>query len=145
MKPNSRQVRRGWRIRRRQSCALGPGFPEHDGTLMMNTGTVKLIDQSRNVLAVARVALEDDHYAGSIDLTCTPPSLKALFTEFEEIVDGQMFSFLDEIQEKIGVVPIIAVFDNGEEGIVNDLQVFPSAGDVSFQCTSIPAFSIRPV
>jgi hypothetical protein len=101
---------------------------------MMNTGTVKLMDQSRNVLAVARVALEDDHYAGTIDLTCTPPALKALFAEFEEIVDGQMFSFLDEIQEKIGAVPITAVFDNGDEGAVSDLQVFPSAGDVSFSC-----------
>jgi hypothetical protein len=112
---------------------------------MMNTRTVKLIDPSQNVLAVARVAAEGDHYAGTIDLTCTPPALKALFTEFEEIVDGQMFSFLDEIQERIGAVPITAVFDNGDEGAINDLQVFPNAGDVSFQCTSIPAFSVRPV
>ena len=112
---------------------------------MMSTRTVKLIDQSRNVLAVARVAAEGDHYAGTIDLNCTPPALKALFTEFEEIVDGQMFSFLDEIQEKIGAVPITAVFDNGDEVHISDLQVFPSAGDVSFKGAAIPAFSVRPV
>jgi hypothetical protein len=110
---------------------------------MMNTGTVKLMDQSRNVLAVARVALEDDHYAGTIDLTCTPPALKALFAEFEEIVDGQMFSFLDEIQEKIEAVPITAVFDNGDEGAVSDLQVFPSAGEVSFKHAANPGPSLR--
>jgi hypothetical protein len=112
---------------------------------MMSTRTVKLIDQSRNVLAVARVAAEGDHYAGTIDLNCTPPALKALFTEFEEIVDGQMFSFLDEIQEKIGAVPITAVFDNGDEVHISDLQVFPSAGDVSFKGAAIPTFSVRPV
>ena len=38
--------------------------------------------------------------------TCenTPAELRTLFDVFEEIVNGQMFVFLDDIQEKIGSV-----------------------------------------
>ncbi len=92
----------------------------------MTTQTVKLIDRSRSVLAVAQVADKGEHYDGTIDLRGTPASLCALFEEFEEIVNGQMFSFLNEIQEKLASVHVKAVFENGEEVEVKDLQVFPS-------------------
>ena len=109
----------------------------------MNTRTVKLIDQSRDVLAVTQVADEGDHYGGTIDLEGAPASLRALFDEFEEIVNGQMFSFLDAIQEKIGSLPIKAVFDNGREVYVKDLQVFPSTGEVSFKSAEVPSPSAK--
>jgi hypothetical protein len=50
-----------------------------------------------------------------------------------------MFSFLDEIQEKIGSLTIKAVFDDGCEAPVKDLQVFPSTGEVSFKLAEVPA------
>lgn len=105
----------------------------------MTTRTVKLIDRSRSVLAVAQVADEGDHYGGTIDLRSTPASLRALFDEFEEIVNGQMFSFLDEIQEKIAAVPVKVVFETGREVEVKDLQVFPSSAGVSFRLAEVPS------
>jgi hypothetical protein len=101
------------------------------------------MDRSGNVLAIAQVAQEGDGYGGTIDLRCTPGHLRALFDEFEEIVNGQMFSFLDELQEKIASLPIKAVFDNGREAAVKDLQVFPSTGDVSFKLEEAASQSMR--
>jgi hypothetical protein len=105
----------------------------------MDTRHVRLVDRSHAVLAVARVADEGGYFGGTIDLHSTPADLRALFEEFEEIVNGQMFVFLDEIQEKIGALPIRAVFDDGSEASIKDLQVFPSTGDVSFRLAGMPS------
>ena len=104
----------------------------------MTARTVKFVDPDRNVLAVAHVADEGDHYGGTIDLRETPAALHALFDEFEEVVNGQMFSFLDQIQEKMTRLSLRAVFDSGVEVDVKDLQVFPSTGDVSFKVVEGP-------
>ncbi len=111
----------------------------------METRTVKLIDQSGKVVATAQVDDEGTYYGGTIDLRDTPPSLRALFEEFEEIVNGQMFAFLDDIQERIGALPLKVVFDTGQEVHVKDLQVFPSTGDVSFRLAEVPTPSGRLV
>jgi hypothetical protein len=104
----------------------------------MDTRQVRLVDRSGAVLAVAQVADEGGYFGGTIDLRSTPTDLRALFAEFEEVVNGQMFVFLDEIQEKIGALPIRIVFDDGSEASVRDLQVFPSTGDVSFRLAGVP-------
>jgi hypothetical protein len=95
------------------------------------------------VLATAEVADEVGYYGGTIDLQLTPAHLRALFEEFEEIVNGQMFVFLDEIQKKIGSLPIKVVFDDGCEVCVEDLQVFPSTGDVSFRLAGVSSRTAR--
>jgi hypothetical protein len=105
----------------------------------MNAQIAKLIDRSRNVVGIAHVNDEGEHYGGTIDLSCTPASLRALFEDFDEIVNGQMFSVLEEIQNKIDSWQIKALFDNGLEANVRDLQVYPSTGDISFQLASVPA------
>jgi hypothetical protein len=99
----------------------------------MNPRQVQFVDPDRVVLASAQVVDEGGHFGGTIDLHLMPAHLISLFEEFEEIVNGQMFAFLDEIQDKIGSIPIKAVFDDGEEVCVRDLQVFPGAGEVSFR------------
>lgn len=104
----------------------------------MNGRSVKLIDASGNVLATAHVADEGNHYGGTIDLCCTPAPVRALFEEFEEIVNAQMFSLLDDVQGKIDSLVIKAVFDNGQEEFVKDLQIFPNKGDVSFKVAEDP-------
>jgi uncharacterized protein YlaN (UPF0358 family) len=110
----------------------------------MSRRPIQLIDASRNVLAVAHVAQEGDRYEGTIELERMPAPLCALFEEFEEVVNGQMFSFLDEIQGKIASLSIKAVLDgNGREVPVRDLQVFPSTGDVSFKLAEVTAPSTR--
>lgn len=109
----------------------------------MTNQSVRLIDQSREVIATAEVTDEGDYYGGTIDLRLTPVSLRALFDEFEEVVNGQMFVFLDEIQAKIGAMPIKAAFADGSEDSVRDLQVFPSTGDVSFRLVGVPTHAAR--
>ena len=104
----------------------------------MATQTVKLMDPSRKVIATAQVADEGAFYGGTIDLRETPPNLRTLFEEFEEIVNGQMFAFLDNLQARISAVSPKAVFDTGQEAEINDLQVFPSTGEVSFKITETP-------
>jgi hypothetical protein len=105
----------------------------------MGTRHVKLVDESRAVLATAEVADEGGYFGGTIDLRAAPAPLRALFDEFEEIVNGQMFAFLDEAQGKIDSLPIKAVFADGFEAPVKDLQVFPSASDVSFRLAGAPS------
>jgi len=99
----------------------------------MTVRSVRLVDPSRTVLAEARVTDEGSYYGGTIDLCWTPPEPRALFDEFEEIVNGQMFAFLDAVQAKIEALHLKVVFDDGREEGIKDLQVFPSTGAVSFR------------
>ena len=45
---------------------------------------------------------------------------------YEEIVHNQMLSLLDDIEEKIGTILLKAVFDDGHEADLVDLQIYPS-------------------
>ncbi|HEV3143358.1 MAG TPA: hypothetical protein VGZ47_05670 [Gemmataceae bacterium] len=100
----------------------------------MSKQKVKLIDSSRNIVAIAEVARRGDHFAGTVDLRNTPNSVLSLFEEFEEVVNGQVFSAVDDIEARIGALQIKAAFEsNGALLEVSDLQVFPRAGKVSFK------------
>jgi hypothetical protein len=92
-----------------------------------------LVDQSSKRVAVLHVAPTGDRYRGTIWLDATPAQLKHLFEEFEENVEGQMFSLADEVEEQIGMIPLRVVFANGTEAYVEDLQVYPSTQRVSFK------------
>lgn len=109
----------------------------------MTERTVQFIDDTRNVVATARVTAEGNCFGGTIDLARLPGELRSLFEEFEEIVNGQMFSFVDEIQAKIAALPLRVVFDDGLATPVTDLQVYPSTGDVSFWLTEDSVRSVR--
>jgi hypothetical protein len=99
----------------------------------MSDRTIRIIDPSRRTLATARVAERDGAFAGSIDVGSMPVDVLRRFEEYEEIVSGQMFSLLDQIEEEIGGLALSAVFDDGQEFPVVDLQVYPGAGRVSFK------------
>lgn len=99
----------------------------------MTARLIRLIDQTSNEVARLNVALVGDLYRGSIDLDGTPAHLRRLFEEFEEAVEGQMFSIADEIEQKIGEIPLRVIFANGREAVVDDLQVFPSTNRISFK------------
>jgi hypothetical protein len=94
---------------------------------------ILLIDQSATEVAVLDVRFRENHYEGTISLDGTPPQLRQLFERFEEVVEGQMFSLLDDIEEKIGTSLLRVRFDDGGEAFVADLQVFPSTKAVSFK------------
>jgi hypothetical protein len=99
----------------------------------MNDTTTRIIDPSRRTLATARIAEKDGYFAGSVDLGAMPAELLRRFEAYEEIVNGQMFGLLDEIEEEIGALTLFAVFDDGQEFLVEDLQIYPSSGRVSFK------------
>jgi hypothetical protein len=99
----------------------------------MNDRTITIIDDSRRTLATARIAEKEGYFAGSIDLKSMPAELRGRFEAYEEIVNGQMFSLLDEIEEEIGALNLFAVFDDGQEFPLEDLQIYPGSALVSFK------------
>ena len=99
----------------------------------MTPRPITFIDHSTARVATLEVGPVGDHFEGAISLDSTPPQLKLLFEEYEEIVEGQIFSLQDEIEEKISSISIRAVFDNGSMADVCDLQVFPTTRLISFK------------
>ena len=110
----------------------------------MDTQQVRLIGTNRNVVAQGQVKDEGDHFGGTIDLGAMPPPIRSLFDEFEEIVNGQMFTLLDVVQEKIENLDLTVISADGREILTTDLQIYPSTGEFSFrvaQPSSRPAAS----
>ena len=98
---------------------------------------VRLLDRSRAAVATAVVAEDRGRFAGQLDSSRTPAGVLALFDEFEEVVNGQMLSFLDEVQDRIAALDMRVAFDDGREFEVRDLQAYPADGRVSFAVASI--------
>jgi hypothetical protein len=96
---------------------------------------VYLTDASANRLAKLDVSPLSDRFEGSIDLKRLPDELLQLFTEFEGVVEGQVFSRLDPIEERIKSAQFRVTWDDGARTPVDDLQVFPSTGAVSLRAT----------
>jgi hypothetical protein len=104
----------------------------------MITKTVKIIDEDRNIVATAQVVGRGKQFTGLIDLTPMPNNLRQKFEEYEEIINDQMFSFLDEIEDQINAMLFKVVFDDGREAAVEDLQIYPSTGRISFKLVHEP-------
>jgi hypothetical protein len=100
---------------------------------MMNSQRVTIIDQSWQVVATAEVAELDGNFEGQIDLSLMPVPLQRLFEEYEEMVNHQMFSFLDDLEEKIGNLLLKVVFADGNAVKLTDVQIYPSTKKVSFK------------
>ena len=96
-----------------------------------------LIDQGRQVVATARVTEQDSTFTGWIDLRPMPVPLQRLFEEYEEIVNTHMFSLLDAIEEQIETLHLKAVFADGHEAVLTDVQIYPSTKKVSFQVVKV--------
>lgn len=99
----------------------------------MNSQHVTIIDQSRQVVATANVSEKDGYFAGQIDLSPMPTTLQRQFEEYEEMVNHQMFSLLDELEEKIGDLLLKVVFADGHVVQLTDVQIYPSTKKVSFK------------
>src|SRR5947209_240722 len=110
----------------------------------MSSKTFKIIDTCRTVVATAEVTKRGDRFAGRIDLTPMPSRLRQQFEEYEEIVNGQVFSLLDEIEQQISNFALKVVLEDGSEAALTDLQVYPSTGRVSFKIVKQPAESTTP-
>ncbi len=103
----------------------------------MTPQRVALIDRNRTVIATAQVAEQAGKLAGSVDLSAMPADALRKFEEYEEIVLGQMFSLLDDIETEIMNLALRVVWPDGHEAFT-DLQIYPSTGRVSFQVPANP-------
>ena len=105
----------------------------------MTTRGVRFLDRSGRKIATGRATDDGGYFGGTADWSAAPAPVLALFAEFEEVVNGQMFAFLDEVQGKIHALGITAAFDDDFERDISDLQVFPSTGDFSFRPAVVPS------
>jgi uncharacterized protein YlaN (UPF0358 family) len=108
---------------------------------MMHMQMIKLIDPNCIVVAIAQVVADGEGYRGRIDLSLMPAKLQEQFAEYEEIVNGQMFSLLDEVEEQIRVLRLKIRFDTGYEVEAEDLQIYPSTNRISFKLVEEPSQS----
>lgn len=108
----------------------------------MQTQSVQLIDRNAVVVAVAQVVEQEQGFHGTINLSLMPISLQQTFAEYEEIVNGQMFSLLDEVEEQIAVLHLKVRFDTGYEANLEDLQISPSINRISFKVEREPVQDI---
>jgi hypothetical protein len=99
----------------------------------MTTKLITLLDPSGNVVARAQVGEEGGLFAGEVDLRHMPRALREKFDEYEEIVNGQMFSLLDEIEGQIAALGLRVVFPGGQESGIEDLQIYPTEQRLSFR------------
>ncbi|OJT25778.1 hypothetical protein BO221_07960 [Archangium sp. Cb G35] len=72
-------------------------------------------------------------YSGSIDLSRTPSRILELFRDYEELVNGQVLSLLDDADARLNALGISFHTDDQEPLRIHDLQVYPSDGAVSFR------------
>jgi hypothetical protein len=106
----------------------------------MSIRNIQLIDSHRAALATAQVEESGGLSVGAIDLNKLSPQIVALFREFEDAVNNQLFSDVDRLQDAIDALAFRARFDDGSESLIADLQVFPSTGEFSFRLASaLPA------
>lgn len=105
----------------------------------MRTQVIKLIDSTCTVIATAQIIAFGEGYRGKVDLTLMPARLQQPFAEYEEIVNGQMFSLLDEAEEQISALRLKIRFDNGDEVETKELQIYPSTNRISFKLVEEPS------
>jgi hypothetical protein len=110
----------------------------------MKALNTQLLDMRGNLIAEGSVVDKGDYFGGKLDLANMPTETRKVFEEFEEIVAGQMFSFLDDIEDKIESLALKVVIDPGQLLVVKDLQIFPSNGGFSFRLTG-PTTNGKPL
>jgi hypothetical protein len=101
----------------------------------MTQRPIYLTNASSDRLASLNVSIVGDHFEGTIDLKQLPDQLRQLFAEFEDVVESQMISLLDPVEERVRAAQLRLAWEGGESTPVDDLQVYPSTGAVSFRAT----------
>jgi hypothetical protein len=99
----------------------------------MSSQCVTLINPDRQVVATAHVAEQHGQFIGRIDCSLMPLPLQRLFIAYEEMVNTQVFSLLDEVEEHIARLHLLGIFEDGHEAALTDVQIYPSTKTVSFQ------------
>lgn len=105
----------------------------------MRTQLVRLLDADRQCVGIANVVEEKGTYSGTVDLSPMPVEMRGVFEKFESLVNGQVFSLLDEIEQAIDDLHLCASFDNGNELSLDQLQVYPREGRIRFRTIGLVA------
>ena len=107
----------------------------------MPDNRITILGPQRTAVATAQVKCQGNQCSGSVKMETMPPELRALFEKYEELVNGQVFSLLDEVEEQISATTFTAVFENGKEAAITDLQLYPRSGSITFKTmpTVMPA------
>ena len=95
----------------------------------------RLVDAQGNLIGVVRVSAEGGLWSGEIDLSGSAPSIVSLFTRFEDLVNGQMLSLVDDLETEICQLGAQFLVADGKALPVGDLQIYPAQREVSFRTT----------
>ena len=104
--------------------------------------TIRLMDSSCRIVATARVERNGRQFVGTIEFDTVPPDIRCKFEDLEALVEQQVFSLTDEIEDEIAALGMRVGFEDGASAPVEDLQVFPRAGTISFRAkwaAAVPA------
>ncbi len=99
----------------------------------MSAQCVTLINHERQVVATAHVTEQQGQFIGRVDCSLMPLPLQQLFTAYEELVNTQVFSLLDEVEDHIARLHLRGIFEDGHEAVLADVQIYPSTKTMSFQ------------
>ena len=102
---------------------------------------VKILDTSNQVVANAHVSSNAGQWKGSVVLEAMPLPMQRLFSELEEVVEGQMFSFLDDVENRIAALNLRAVLPDGVDAYFSLLHIYPTTGAISFTLAKSPALA----
>ena len=95
--------------------------------------TINLIDARQNVVAVATVDDKGSYFSGTVSVDRMPEPMLKTFEQYESLINDQVLSLLDEIEQCIDGMLLTAVFGDGHAIFAADLQIFPKAGTISFK------------
>lgn len=110
----------------------------------MNLIPVELLDANKNtVVLLSNVEFLNHRYHADMIYGDISVELVELFDWFEEMVNGQMFSFLDETEDKLRVACPFAKMNNGEIIDIFFLQPVPSDKIISFQVVDEPLIYLK--
>jgi hypothetical protein len=101
--------------------------------IVMLVKLVKIVDLTQNIVAIAEVQSQGNYYSGSVNVDRMPQPLLSQFEEYESLINDQVFSLLDQIEEKIDVNSFAVIFDENTKCYIEDLQILPSSRMISFK------------
>jgi hypothetical protein len=93
----------------------------------------EIADPLLNIVATAEVEDRGNYYSGSVNLDRMPKALRLKFEEYESLINDQVLSLVDRIEEEMDINSFTVILDDGRKFYVNDLQILPGCGMVSFQ------------
>ena len=99
----------------------------------MTRESVTIVDEEGNTVATGNVELQRGCYLGSVDVDRMPCKIRKIFEEYEEIVNIQILSLLDQIEHRISDIQLSVIFHGDHRIQLRELQIFPKGRTMSFK------------